>query len=72
MPDITMCANTHCKYNHECYRYTATPSFRQSFYMHDVRNDDGTCDQFWPITSRERRADAILAARTEQPSKEDR
>lgn len=70
MPDITMCANTHCVQHKECYRYTASPGFMQSYFAADVRNPDGSCDYFWLATNRERRADAILTARPEQYNEE--
>lgn len=64
MPDITMCANTHCAQHTKCYRYMAEPSdFRQSYFMCDVRNEDSSCDYFLPLRGSTR---TIMTARTEQ------
>jgi hypothetical protein len=32
MPDITMCEGENCPQKETCYRYTATPSRRQSYF----------------------------------------
>lgn len=31
MPDISMCTNKKCEKKHQCYRYMAKPSWRQSY-----------------------------------------
>lgn len=33
MPDITMCPGEDCPVRDSCYRFTATPHERQSYYM---------------------------------------
>jgi hypothetical protein len=45
MPDITMCLGNECSIRNYCFRFTATPSGRQSFS--DFRcKEDGKCDNF--------------------------
>ena len=47
MPDITMCDNKKCPIKETCYRFTAIPSeYRQSYFMDDIRETDGSCDYF--------------------------
>jgi hypothetical protein len=48
MPDISMCLSTSCPSRLTCYRFTATPSERQTYA--DFRPDEsGKCDYYWPI-----------------------
>lgn len=50
MPDISMCANYSCSCKHDCYRYMAEPNpYRQS-YADFAQNEDGSCDNFWPLS----------------------
>ena len=50
MPDITMCDNTQCELKEKCFRFMAKPNeYRQSYYEDDVRNEDGSCDKFYPM-----------------------
>ena len=46
MPDISMCANVHCKLKETCYRFTATPSSYQS-YGGFTTDENGECDYYW-------------------------
>lgn len=49
MPDISMCANETCANKTKCYRHEAEPNpYRQS-YAAFKPNEDGSCDNFWPI-----------------------
>lgn len=50
MPDITMCLNNTCGKRRDCYRYMATPSFRQSYAKFTPK--DGECDEFIKILSK--------------------
>ena len=43
-PDISMCPGTGCKVKETCYRYTATPGMRQSYFITPPLNEDDTCD----------------------------
>jgi len=45
MPDIAMCNNKTCPASSYCYRFTATPSMRQS-YMHFQLDANRRCDSF--------------------------
>lgn len=45
MPDITMCEGTGCPMKNICYRYTAIPSSRQSYFMKSP-NDGVECEYF--------------------------
>jgi hypothetical protein len=50
MPDITMCDNTQCELKEKCFRFMAKPNeYRQSYYEDDVRNEDCSCDKFYPM-----------------------
>lgn len=44
MPDISMCSDTKCLLNINCYRYTAIPSYSQ-LYADFVYNNG--CDYYW-------------------------
>lgn len=51
MPDITMCNGDDCTKREACYRYTAMPHERQSYFVDPpfVFVADGIkCDHFWP------------------------
>ena len=47
MADISMCVDHHCPLNSSCYRYTATPSERQSYsnFCYDLKEE--SCDYYW-------------------------
>ena len=48
MPDITMCNGQGCELKSTCYRYKATPSIRQSYFVESpVENDQ--CDYYWEV-----------------------
>jgi hypothetical protein len=50
MPDITMCSGDGCPLKDECFRYTATPSPRQSYFVKaPFKKENGKvmCDHFW-------------------------
>ena len=46
MPDITMCEDAECPFAKSCYRFTAEPSRRQSYFTKSPRevNPDGETD----------------------------
>lgn len=46
MPDITMCNGTDCPHKKNCYRFTATPSEYQSYFM-EPPIKDGKCNHYW-------------------------
>lgn len=56
MADITMCNDEKCPLNMTCYRYKASPSNWQSYFMNSpkVENPNGTveCEHYWDITKR--------------------
>ena len=46
MPDITMCEGEGCKTKNTCYRFTAKPSDRQSYFQGSpIKNN--VCDYYW-------------------------
>lgn len=45
MPDMEMCHGTDCPLRDRCYRYTAEPSFRQSYFSTPPIKD-GECEWF--------------------------
>ena len=47
MPDITKCRDEQCPAKDHCYRYTAKPSFYQSYFFGTPRKEDGTCTHYW-------------------------
>lgn len=52
MPDIAMCKGTGCPYCDRCYRYKATASQRQSYFLVPPYNKDThVCDHYWEIDS---------------------
>jgi hypothetical protein len=50
MPDITMCFGTGCPKKKTCYRYTAKPSFLQSYFDEPPLKPDGSCSYSWPTS----------------------
>lgn len=53
MPDISMCGDDECPSRMQCWRFMATPSFRQSFTCYDRSPDDERCGSFWPMKKEE-------------------
>jgi hypothetical protein len=50
MPDISMCHGAWCPKKAECFRFTATPGYRQAYTDFDkVRGEDSVCRYFWPV-----------------------
>jgi hypothetical protein len=45
MPDIDMCMGTDCPYKETCYRFTAKPSYYQSYIKPPIK--EGKCDMYW-------------------------
>lgn len=45
MPDITMCKGEGCEARVTCYRFTATPSMRQSYFMKNPSDNNG-CEYY--------------------------
>jgi hypothetical protein len=56
MADITMCNDAKCPLNMTCYRYQASPSNWQSYFMNSpkVENPNGTveCEHYWDMKKR--------------------
>lgn len=49
MPDITMCKDTVCHINKNCYRFVAKPiPMWQSYFVGSPRTLEG-CNYFWPV-----------------------
>ena len=50
MPDISMCTNNSCIVADSCYRFTATPSYRQSYCKFEplVLSGVVACDYYIP------------------------
>lgn len=48
MPDITMCSGEGCPKKEQCYRFTARPDQRQSYFAKPPINDRGECSYFLP------------------------
>jgi len=48
MPDISMCKGKDCPLKENCYRYTATPSCYQTFFVNPPYNrEKRECDYYW-------------------------
>jgi len=45
MPDITMCKGKDCEAKVTCYRFTATPSMRQSYFKVSP-HENGGCEYY--------------------------
>lgn len=45
MPDITMCKGEDCEARVTCYRFTATPSKYQSYFMENP-GENGGCEYY--------------------------
>ena len=45
MPDITKCKGEGCEAKNTCYRFTATPSMRQSYFTESPIKDSG-CEYY--------------------------
>jgi hypothetical protein len=52
MADITMCNGGDCPLKEKCYRFKATASAWQSYFVEAPYSMDG-CRYFWPIESEE-------------------
>jgi hypothetical protein len=46
MADITKCKDCMCSLRETCYRYTAKPSDRQSYFIGTPRNNN-ECEYYW-------------------------
>ena len=46
MSDITKCKGTNCPLKEKCYRFTATESYYQSYFV-EVPFKDNECEMFW-------------------------
>lgn len=46
MPDITMCSGENCLVKQNCYRYTAKPNLRQSYFLKPPGKDK-ECTYFY-------------------------
>lgn len=44
--DITMCSGKGCDFKERCFRYTAKPSERQTYFATPPLKE-GKCDFFW-------------------------
>lgn len=53
MPDLTLCVDHECKQRKTCYRYLATPSEYQSFFVGSPRDEEGECMYKMEVTSDE-------------------
>jgi len=51
MADISMCSGFECPLRDTCYRYTAKPSERQSWFIKPPYKD-GKCKEYWPNVTR--------------------
>jgi len=49
MPDISMCAGNNCELKDNCWRYKATPSYRQSWFATPPFESIFECDYFWEM-----------------------
>ncbi len=47
MPDITMCSGESCPRRDRCWRHTAKPDSRQSYFAKPPLTADGGCIHFW-------------------------
>ena len=52
MADITMCKNENCPVKDTCFRYLATPSQYQAYYVFD-ENSNEPCDSYWECETEE-------------------
>lgn len=41
-----MCSGEECPAKESCYRFTAEPSYRQSYFLNPPMKD-GKCDHYW-------------------------
>ena len=64
MPDITMCKGEGCPHKEGCYRYKATPSEYQSFFLFSPYREFFGCEEFWPILQWERIEDDKASSNT--------
>lgn len=59
-----MCNGTDCPLKENCWRYLATPSSYQSYFLNSPIKDD-KCDEYWPYKR------PGYAERTASPDKAD-
>ena len=53
MVDVCMCNQRDCRDKDKCYRYNAKPSFMQSWFAEDPRDEDKNfCPSYWPMDNR--------------------
>lgn len=54
MVDIAMCDNDKCLVKDTCFRYRATPSQYQTYFIVAKEEKDATtCSEYWEVTSEE-------------------
>lgn len=51
MPDITLCHGGDCPQKEQCYRFTASPSMRQSYFA-EPPHKGAACEYHLPIYER--------------------
>ena len=52
MTDICMCNNKQCAISQWCFRYRATPSQHQAYFIVDkVVDNSDDCSEFWEVTN---------------------
>lgn len=49
MPDITMCNARSCPLRNTCYRFTAQPGRRQSYFA-GFPSQGESCTYYWPVS----------------------
>jgi hypothetical protein len=57
MADITKCTGLGCDKSDSCYRVQAKSSERQSMFIGLPNNEDGTCNYFWDLQTKEIKED---------------
>lgn len=63
MPDISMCLGEGCKKRKECYRFTASPSDVQTYFLGVPHGPGEPCEYFWPTTEQRPRPKARKPSR---------
>jgi len=49
MPDITMCPGETCSKKYQCYRFSATPDEKQSYFAEVPVDWNGKCEYFMQV-----------------------
>lgn len=49
MPDIAMCKGVGCPKKKTCYRFKATPSYYQSYFMTAPYVEKEGCGYYWKV-----------------------